>query len=821
MKKMILKASVLILVFIATVATYFIVTMPEKEEDIEMMKTATLPVVSIMYNEDNINTLHGYTVVMNGKYMRNSITPISDDRTVTLNIDLYSNVIAGISYELRSVDTERLIEKKSLNEYEINDGNITENIKLSGMIEKNTEYLLNMQITTEKHGEINYYTRVIWQDEADILSHIAYIKDFSVSTLDKEVMKKYKSNLEPDKSADNTNLAKVNLYSSFENVTWGELQVERVTEPMITIKELLGDTGCYELNYKVKALSQNGIMQYYNVREFFRVRKSGDKTYLYVYERSMNEIFNGTNSSVSATRINLGLDSDLYIESCKNATGSFVAFVKERNLWLMDMNKNRIINLMSFESGSDDDIRDLFDENSIEIVSTHMNGDVLFLVYGYMNKGEHEGKVGVALYQYKYATNEVSELVFVTTDKPYQILKGQIGKFAYVTEEGNIYLLVEDNIYTITTDSNEYVQIADNLQKGNFIINAENNVIAWHENGSLYEADSIRVIDVAAKKDYVIKASEDDYIKVIGFIGNDMVYGVANKADIYDDELGNTVFPMYKIMVNIYDEEKNDIEYQKENVYVHDTEIKDNMLVLKRASKTEDGLWDEISDDQLINKSSNVSTEAKLSTITTDLKLKELVMKFEYTVTSTNRLATIEPQEILFTQANDMVRENNKDDIHNYYVYANGGILLETKSIIQAIGLANENYGVVVDNNGNTIWARLTKLSNKAVPNATLAASPNYSSINSVLADNSIECIDVSTISLDAMLNFSTKEIPVLVNLPEWGIVSISGYSGYGGRVDTIYFRAYDGENFKMSVSAAEKQIVEGGNRAVAVLKIN
>lgn len=44
--------------------------------------------------------------------MRDSVTPIGENRSVSFKVDMYGNVIAGISYELRSLDTERLIEKQ-------------------------------------------------------------------------------------------------------------------------------------------------------------------------------------------------------------------------------------------------------------------------------------------------------------------------------------------------------------------------------------------------------------------------------------------------------------------------------------------------------------------------------------------------------------------------------------------------------------------------------------------------------------------------------------------------------------------------------------
>lgn len=816
MKKIGIKILILFFVFISTIAIYFVATMEKGETQEEAMQTASLPVVSMMYEDNVINIIHGYTLQMDAKYMRDSITPLEVDRKLSMNINIYDNVVAGISYELRSLDTTRLIEKTNVTEYDIEGSNVLTTLNLSNIIDSNEEYLLVIKIVTEKHGEINYYTRVIDQSEVDVPSHIKFVTGFSESTLDSEAAEKYMAYLEPKSSADNTNLAKVNLNSSFTNVTWGDLEVSRVTTPIVTIKELLGDVGCYELCYKVKAIGAGDIVQYYNVTEYFRVRQGVNVMYLYVYERTMEQIFECDNQSVSSTRINLGLDSDLNVETSNSPTGSYVSFVKERNLWLMDMNSNKMISVMSFESGKDSDIRDVFNENNIEIVSTNSDGNVLFLVYGYMNKGEHEGKVGTALYQYNYSSNHVDELVFVASNKPYEILKGQVGKFAYITKDNIIYLMVDDNIYTITTDSNEYVQLANNLQEGNFIINNDNNIVAWHENSTIYEADSIRVIDATNGNDYKITSEEGDYVKALGFIGNDLVYGLAHKSDVYADEYGNTVFPMYKIVVEIYDSEETAV-YQKDNIYITEVDINGNMLMFKRMKKASEGTFEAARDDQLINKTESDIAAIEQYTIATDLKKTELVLKFAYTVTSNNTLAKEYPEEINFVAVNDIGKTDEELEDDNYYVYADGSLQLCTTSINNAIKMASSEYGVVVDGSGNYIWARLSKLDNKVVASATSAAAPHYANIQAVLSDDSINKLDISSIEISDILYYITKDMPVLVNLPDRGVVAISGYSGYLGNVDTIYFRAYDGESFNMTIASAETAITEGGGRYVVI----
>lgn len=812
MKKQLVKLGILFLIFIGVIAIYFISIYEEESDEDFVMQSATLPIVNMVYNDISINTLQGYTTYMDGRYMRDSITPLEEERTLEMTIRKYGNVIASMSYEIRTLDTERLIDKQDIEKFVTAGDDVYASIDVSSIVEKDTEYLLIIKLVSEKHGDIYYYTRIEEQSESAVKNHLDFVTSMSESSLDENAAKEYLPYLEPNSKADNTNLAYVNINSSFANFTWGDLQVERVTEPVVTIKEILGDVGCYELQYKVKALNNYDAVQYYNVTEFFRVREGVGVMYLFVYERRMEQIFDGTNQNVSTKRINLGLDSDLQVEYSYSPTGNFVSFVKERNLWLMDMKNNEIINVFSFESGSDNDVRDVFDENDIEIVSTDGDGNVLFMVYGYMNRGSHEGKVGTGLYKYDRKTNLVTELAFVPSTKPYYVMKESIGKFAYIKDNSLLYMMLGDAIYTVTFDSNEYVQLVSDLKKGNYIISDDRNIIAWHENTSVYEADSIRVINVKTGDDYIIQAGEGDYIKAIGFIEHDLIYGTAAKSDLYTDEGGDMVFPMYKL--NVMLESKEDIEsYQKDNVYVTDVSIEGNMLKLERMSKNEAGNFAAIDNDRFINKNVSANPLITLSVIATDLKKKELILDFAYTVTADSDLVRTYPEEIVFMQGNsfEMVKDEEKDA--NYYVYGDGELKLVTEKVFEALNAAYDNYGIVVGGDGNYVWARASKVNNVGIDMKYMIGQ-GYTSFVSAAQIWQGSVLDVSKAYYDTLFYYVTKRMPVFTVVDGHGLVCIDGYSGYSGLVNTVYMTDLTtGEEFELGYYELERIYNNNGMR--------
>ncbi|MBQ6815152.1 MAG: hypothetical protein IJP13_06405 [Lachnospiraceae bacterium] len=812
MKKLLLKIGTSVIAFIGVLIVYFVSIYETNEDSEQVMQSATLPIVNMVYQDANINMLQGYTTYMDGKYMRDCITPLDEQRTLGVNIRRYGNVIATMSYEIRSLDTERLIDKQNIEKFVTSGDNIYATIDVSNIVEKDTEYLLIIELVSEKHGNIYYYTRIEEQTQSDIKEHIDFVSAMSISSLDDNAAMDFLPYLEPSSLSDSTNLGYVNIKSSFSSFTWGDLKVSRVTEPMVTIKEILDDFGSYELQYKVMASNEYGIAQYYNVTEYYRIKKNGDVMYLYVYERKMEQILDGRNHNVSTTRINLGIDSDLTVDYSYSPRGNYVSLVKERNLWLMDMSKNQIINVFSFESGSDNDVRDVFDENDIEIISTDGDGNVLFIVYGYMNKGGHEGKVGTALYRYERESNKVTELAFVPSTKPFYILNESMGKFAYIKDDNLLYLMIDDAIYTVTFDSNEYVQLVSGLKKGNYIISDDKNIIAWHENTTIDNADSIRVINIKTGDDYIIEAAEGEYIKAIGFIEHDLIYGAAKQSDVYVDQIGDTIFPMYKLSVML--ESKENVEsYQKENIYVSDVSIEGNMLKLKRMSKDENGSFVNIEDDQYINKNVSANSIVELSIIATDLKKKELILEFAYTITSENELEKLVPDEIAFIQGNSFepIKDENPD--MNLYVYADGELELVTEKLYEAINTAYENYGVVIDGNGNYVWARAGKVNSVGIDMKYMVGQ-GYDSFDLAadIWDGSV--LDVSKAHYDTMFYYVTNRMPVLIMVDDYGLVCVDGYNGYQGAVGTVYMTDLDtGIEFDMGYYELENIYNDSGMR--------
>ena len=149
MNKKVIKPIVLFLVFIGALFTFNIITEKANEDLTTSMSEASLPVMHFYNGDMAINELHGYVKEMNIKEMRDSITPIGSDRKIRMSVSTYGETVDGISYEIRSMDGQRLIAEAEVAEYSSSDNVIDADLTMQNILTENTEYMLVFKLNVE------------------------------------------------------------------------------------------------------------------------------------------------------------------------------------------------------------------------------------------------------------------------------------------------------------------------------------------------------------------------------------------------------------------------------------------------------------------------------------------------------------------------------------------------------------------------------------------------------------------------------------------------------------------------------------------------
>ncbi len=842
MKHLLAKLLIIILVFSGTVGIYLYFNVEREEDNTAIMGEAKLPIISTEIYGREANLMYGYTQDIEAMYIRDTLTLIPENHKLNLNIYRYNSGILSVGFEVRSMDTTRLIEDTDIEAWKVENDRLKVTLNINNMIEMNQEYLLIVKLSTEEYGEIRYYTRIMENEDSHFDEQAEFIMNFNnaIYSDNSESIIKY---LEPKATETNTDFGNANINSSFNHITWGNLEPTKVTEPVLSCKDIIGDVGFYELKYKIKAKNDYGEEQYYNIVENYRVRWTETDIYLLDFRRTANQEFEANNQNISGSRINLGISSNKEPQLLSAESRTYLAFVKERSLWLMDTKENDITKVFSFKEENDDDLRDNNDNHDIEIVSIDDSGNLKFLVYGYMNRGEHEGSVGVALYSYSTEENVCKELLFIPFTRSFQILKESIGRLAYVREDV-MYIMINDCVYSIDLNGNEYVQIVSGLTDDNYRINEAGDILAWQTDGGSEGATKIRVLSLRDGNEYDIKVKNSNRVKALGFINDDFIYGIAKSDNISIDKNGYIFFPMSKLRVvdNTGEVLK---EHSRSGTYFVDAKITGNMINLKQVVRGEAGEFVAADDYQIFGNVEEDEDDISSDTIATELKKTEYVINFVYKITTSNKLRVIHPKEVVFDDTNAMSIRELASSQEVYYVYSYGKVIgiytRESEAIIEAYNQS----GLVMDDKGNYIWKRISRPMEYEISGVSVEPTENtgaqvavcikgmlsYNGVNKNVSKlmskgkSSVEIIndalegrglDLSGCSLEQVLYYVCNGQPVLGMINDTECVLIVGYNFYNG----IMINPQTGETYKYGIEETAEMFEEAGNRFVGI-KVN
>lgn len=712
MQKGTIKAAVLLIVFILAVLISGKLMNHTNEDLTTEMEDATLPVISMYQDGRELNELHGYVTEMNAAYMRDAIMPIGEDWKLPITIQTYQTPVDTISYEIRSLDAERLIANADVTSYQEKHGKITAELTIQNLLEEGEEYLLIIQLESGDKS-IYYYTRIVQPVECYVEECVDFVMDFNDKTFNDETTGTLATYMEKT-TGDNSTLHYVSLNSSLKQVGWANFNGERLTDLVPSIKEITNTYNVIVLNYVVSRVSESGQIEYYNVEEYYRVRYTTNRIYLLNFERTMNQIFRGENDCVYDRYIELGIRSS-DVEYKTNEAGSSVAFVQEGELWSYDTVENTLAKIFSFRGYEGIDCRENYGEHDIKIAGIDEAGSVDYIVYGYMNRGIHEGEVGIAVYHYDSLSNTNEETVFIPSDRSYEVMKSELGQLMYVNEGGELFLMMDGNVYGIDLNTLKTRELIGNLLDESFAVSASNRYIAWIDAGEEKGkgSDTIHIMNLSNQKAVDITGAAGECIKPLGFMDEDFVYGIAKEKDIFEDAAGNVTFPMYQI--KIVDVSSGNMEelktYEKSGYYVASVEIDDYTMYLNRIQYNGTA-YVSADQDMIMNREGDTGKLVDIASSVSDDKETQIQITLAGTTSGkTPKLLT--PKELILEE-NRTVALKDESSTKHYYVYVKGDVVLATDNVTEAVIAANEKMGVVIGDNLQYVWKRSRKSSQAA-----------------------------------------------------------------------------------------------------------
>lgn len=697
MKEKVKRAGILTFVFLIAVIVFSFLTNQGNADMTADMGGATLPRIQIVSGEYEINPLVGYVSEMNVGKMRSTITPVDFQSGIALRIEEGVLPIKALTYEVCSSDGKEILYKEKRKE-------IGEEASLTfpGLELADREAILKLTLHTEKQ-DIYYYTRICTKEGTDSDACLAFAERFHNMTFGKENTESIAAYLENGTEDDETeNLQKVTIHSDAEHLTWGELRPQIKGEVSRSIKEISGNYMTIVYDYEVECAGEQDETEVYQIREYLKVRYAEGTEYLLDYERTMEQELDASGNVLDNNGILLGIAKE-ELPYMANEAGTIVSFVQAGELWNYNQSQDALSLVFSFADSEGYDIRNLYKEHEIQIVSVNEQGDTTFKVIGYMNRGEHEGEVGTAIYFFDIEKNFVEEKAFIPDNISSEILLKEQEQLVYYNEQQEVlYAMKEGTLYKVDLEKGKKEALVENLEKDQYVSSKDGRLLAYQTVSSLENAEEVKVLDFVTGKERTVTCSSGEFIRPLGFISEDFVYGIGRKEDAGAFVTGEHVCPMYKLEIRDTDNEVVKT-YQADQVYVTGVTVEEKMLILDRVVKNE-SVYTAVAKDYITSNEEVEKSNISVETYTSDEKERQVRIKYESGI-SDKKPKLLKPKQVLFENP-VLIPFEEEGEAEVFYTYGKGKLLGIYASAADAIRQANENQGLVVSESQKYVWER-------------------------------------------------------------------------------------------------------------------
>ena len=698
LKKYITEAVILTVIFLIAVNVFGHFTNKGNDNMTADMGAASYPQISFSYSGYTINTIPGYSQEMDIASLRDTITPVSGGK-LEINIRHLDNQITSAECNIYSLDgKDRILETK------VDDPGRVVTINLSDTTVIEQEKVLQVVLNLEEDRSIYYYTRIVDDSGKHAQECLDYIKDFHENALAKAEGAGVGKAIEPSEEGDNTTLQHVTIHSDYDHVTWGELEPQVEGGESWLIKELNDTSSSVQLEYQVRCQGEENEDDLYKVKEFFRVRYKADSKVglLLDYDRTMNQIFDPTRKVLNEKGILLGI-ADPQTPYLMNKGGTKVAFVQADELWQYNRDSDEISLVFSFAATENTDDRNRTSQHKIEILDMDKLGNVTFAVYGYMNRGDHEGDVGVAVYRYSTEQNSVEERVFLSTKKSYGHAVCELGKMVYYGADRNmLYAIIDGVFYEVNVEKGRIKELVSGLEDGQYVVSEDRRLIAYQTGENEETSVAVQIMNLSTGQERSIECAEDESIKPLGFMRGDFVYGVSKDADAGTSASGETIHPICRIEIQ---NSKGKVikTYENEGIYILSASFDDNMITLNRVTKDGD-TYTSIIEDYITNNEEKKESNIYLESYSTSLKQTQMRI-LDSDGIEDKEPKVLKPKQILAENPKTFSFDESAKD-GQYFVYGYGELKGIYERAGEAVVQADAYNGVVVTDEQEYVWER-------------------------------------------------------------------------------------------------------------------
>lgn len=765
------------------------------------MEAVSLPTISVDSQGEVYGEFFGYKNEIDIGRIRNGLIPLDSDREITYHINQHGNDIDKISYAISSGDGERRIASGEVSEFEKTEEILTAKLSLSNLIDEGREYVMAINLSA-RDTNLNYYMRIKYVEdgrERECLDFAKYFMNTALSDNYRELA----TYMEPKNLPKYNGLSTVTINSSLNDVGWKGFEIQSYTEPSVKFAEIDSNYTALELSYVVigAPVSNPGT---FLVNEYYRMRKGEERIFLLDFERNITQVFTTDTPKLEDNKLILGQNGE-NVEFVSNRTGTNVAFVWGGGLYEYNSAENVMTRVFYFGAQDINDERTIHREYNIDIINIDENGNLYYAVYGYMNAGDHEGNCGVGLYHYDPVEGSSTEQAFIITNHSYASLKAGFDGDIFLSSTGKLYVCIENELMCSDISTGNTTTMISGKDNIGYALSMDRRYLAY--SGS--SGKEITIVDLFTDEKYEMYAPEGKVMRVVAFMGEDLVYGIIPESEYNSENISNNIYPMENIIIaDVVTGNGETIKnYSKEGYYVTSVEKESDYNILIKLSRKVGNVFIEDEKDSIQNISGLNASAANLSRVQNEERVNiavEFTSSAKMASNSSVIIKSFDNPNIAYFGANREIMINASDDLTVFYAYRGLKVKGSSFNSTKMVNLAYANTGYMVDNDGNYIWqyGRGNSRKNIDLNEYSKADKQKY---------NLIGC------EIEEILSYIYRGIPVYVNESEDNECVIIGFDSQNINIYNSSTREID----NLSIENASLLFKQRGKKYTVYINIS
>jgi hypothetical protein len=373
------------------------------------------------------------------------------------------------------------------------------------------------------------------------------------------------------------------------------------------------------------------------------------------------------------------------------------------------------------------------------------------------------------------------------------------------------------------------------------------NYTAWQENANPKLNKSIQIMNLETGDMEAIEAKPAHTIRLMDVIDTNLIYGDVAEADVSSMMDGSVMAPLSSVEIASVDK-KVLKSYSKADYYISGLEVKDNIVELRRVQKiTENGrtAYTLAPADYIMNQ---VKTEEKptgVSSRVTDQALTEFYLSLPKGFTMNGLPKAVNAVSTIISEDPTIRLPIASQEQLYYYPYISEGIEGAYENAADAIAVARDRVGVVLNSKQELIWERGVKSAKNTIQELETISWPvssedtvetcikillDYQKAGVSLKQLSVKDssaydvlkeysrytpVRLTGITLDDVLYYVSKGRPVIAMTNVTNAVVIYGYDAF----NIMVINPASGKTTKIGIGDSAKMFEDAGNVFLSYLE--